>query len=239
MIDELIELGDEVVITIPKETRDAGYNPCPDGTSAVVIGFSETYYGRINNFGYAPGVYESKSSAKLRLATEQRECAEPSVYFTLADEAEYERRVTAFRLLQKEDPDNWRKKRFLRELPETPFWEGDFVQVSRRSIVTVAYGKIPPANDPEVFQVIGIAYCNLTELTRSGTKYPAYLISDGFTAGWHTSASEDNMALVERGPVWKYYHGEPIAFSDIQEEANFFDMLGHTRQVRNPNGLYK
>lgn len=43
MIDELMRVGDEVAITIPQENREWGYNPCPDGTKAIILGFSEIY----------------------------------------------------------------------------------------------------------------------------------------------------------------------------------------------------
>jgi len=57
MIDDTVRIGDEVIVTIPKENRDWGYNPCPDGTKATVLGFSETHHSRIDELGIKPGVY--------------------------------------------------------------------------------------------------------------------------------------------------------------------------------------
>jgi hypothetical protein len=183
-------------------------------------------------------VYINRAWTKVRLEN-GHEYSEYTGRLELTDKAEYERRLVAFRKHQQENPDNWRNKEFLRELPETPFWEGDFVRTRGRSAVTSVYSEMPPDRDPDVFQIIGIDYHYLTEKTQVGTKYPAYKISSKLGAGWNTSASEDDMVLVERGPVWKFFHDEPISFGDIKEEAQFFESLGHTEEIRNPaNGLY-
>jgi hypothetical protein len=235
MINELIKVGDEIVIRIPQENRKWGYNPCPDGTKATILGFSQTYYGRFGNFGFKPGVYVNRAWVNVRLSDGNgKEYFELSGRLELTDKDEYERRLVAFQKHQQENP-NWHNKEFLRDLPETPFWEGDFVRVRGRSAIT---SNIPP-NRPDVFQIIGIDYHCLTEYAQVGTKYPAYKISSKLGACWHTLASDDDIVLVERGPVWKFYHDEPIVFSNIKEEAEFFELLGHTEEVRNPaNGLY-
>lgn len=237
MIDELARIGDEVTVTIEKENRDWGYNPCPDGTRATILGFSEIHYGRIHNFGFKPGVYVNRAWAKVRLP-DGKEYSEWLGRLELTNKDEYEHRLTAFRKLQREQPD-WHNKEFLRELPETPFWEGDFVRVSGRSAITSVHSEMPPDHDPDIFQIVGIDYHYLAERTQAGTKYPAYRISDKLTAGWQTYANEDDMVLVERGPIWRFFHNEPVTFSNIEEEAQFFESLGHTEEVRNPaNGLY-
>lgn len=238
MIDELARIGDEVTITIPQESREWGYDPCPDGTKATILGFSEIHHGYLRSFGFKPGVYVNRAWTNVRLEN-GHEYSEYTGRLELTDKIEYERRLVELRKHQQENPDSRRSKRFLRELPETLFWEGDFVRVRGRSVVTSVYGEMPPDRDPDTFQIVGIAYTDLDRLTARGTKYPAYSISSNLGAGWHTSASEDDMVLVERGPVWKFYHDEPITFGNIKEEAQFFESLGHTEEVRNPaNGLY-
>ncbi|NTV22525.1 MAG: hypothetical protein HGB03_03095 [Candidatus Yonathbacteria bacterium] len=240
MIDELTRIGDEVIITIPQENRECGYNPCPDGTKATILGFSEIHYGRLDNFGFKPGVYINRAWVNVQLPN-GKEYFESSGRLELTNKDEYERRLSAFRKLQQEQPDNWRSKEFLRNLPETPFWEGDFVRTCDRSTVTDMYGEMLPNRDLDVFvfQIVRIDYRYLTEQTQVGTKYPAYNISSELGAGWYTSASEDDMVLIERGPVWKFFHNEPITFGNIKEEAQFFELLGHTEEIRNPvNGLY-
>ena len=238
MIDELLRIGDEVTITIPKENREWGYNPCPDGTKATVLGFSETYYGRIGNFGFKPGVYVNRCWVKLHME-DGREHTEFSSRLEPTDKNEYEHRVAEFRKAQQEKPNDWHNnKEFIRELPETPFWEGDKVRVHARLALTVVTGEMPPEHDPEIFTIVEIDFHYLNEKTTIGTKYPAYKISDKLGSGWHTSANEDDMKLVERGNVWKFYHGEPLQFADIKEEAAFFMILGHYEEVRNPKTGY-
>lgn len=233
MIDELMEIGDEVVITIEQESREWGYHPCPDGAKATILSFSEIHYGRLGNLGFKPGVYVNRVWVKLRMGDGTKH-TEWSGRLELANKIEYDQRLAAFRRKQHEQPDNWRRKEFLRELPETPLWEGDRVRVPRCA------GVASQCNPPGVFTIIGIDYHHLTEKTMAGTKWPAYNISDKLGAGWHTAASENDMQLVERGLVWKFYHDEPISFSTVQEEANFFDAIGYTDEVRNPaNGLFK
>ena len=240
MISNLAQIGDEVTITIPKDNRDWGYNPCPDGTKATIIGFSEMTAGRINNNGRKPGVYRNTSWATLRLEDQgaavvalHKEYRELTNRLDLIDQVEYQCRLEAFRAQPVEHTDDWRITDFLRDLPETPFWEGDFVKIAGRSLIKDWGSNLATSRDPEIYQIIRINYSDRAN-------HCAYDISDKLGSGWHTNANQANMTLIERGPVWRYYHGEAIAFVDIREEADFFQRLGRTRDVRNPaNGLYK
>ena len=107
------------------------------------------------------------------------------------------------------------------------------------AMITSMYAEMLPERNPDVFTIIDIDFHYLTEKTQIGTKWPIYKISDKLGAGWNTSASEDDVVLIERGPVWKFYNNQPITFENIEKEANFFEMLGHTEEVRNPaSGLF-
>lgn len=236
MIEQLINVGDGVKITIPQENRKWGYNPCPDGTNATVQGFSEIHWGRINNCGLKPGVYTNRAWVKLFLE-DGRDHTEWAGRLELADSQEYERRLAQYR--QEQQLSGWQPaKEFLRDLPATPFWEGDKVRVQGRSRLVVVTNELPES-DPELFVIQGIDYPQLDEQTLVGTRYPAYRISSSIDAGWHTSASEDDMQLLERGNVWKYYHDEPLQFAGVPEEAQFYHLLGRTDEVRNPrSNLY-
>lgn len=235
LIEDILQIDDEVSITIPRENRAWGYNPFPDGTKAEVIGFDEIIYGRLNSHGLKPGVYVNRSWVKLKL---EDGCLhhEHSDRLKLSDQVEYKRRVKEW---QESAPKHWyQQEEFIRELPETPFWEGDKVRVRARTALDVITREMPPEHDPEIFVVTRIDFNQLNKyiVTARGKrgKYPAYEISDKLGAGWNTSASEDNMELVERGNVWKFYHGEPLNFENLREEASFFERLGHTEEVRNP-----
>lgn len=212
MIGETVRIGDEVLITIPPENREWGYDPCPDGTRATVLSFSEIHWGRINNCGIEPGVHINPCWARVRSA-DGKEWTENTGRFTLPDAEEYQRRIDEWRAAG-----DWRaRKTKLRDLPETPFWEGDVVSAAREG-----YGKM---------FVVGIEYAWGDE--------PTYRISDRMNAGWHTYARAAELTLIERGNVWNYYHDLPLKFDSLTAEAEFFNMLGHTEEVRNPaNDLF-
>lgn len=224
MLEAVMQVGDEVAITIPKENRDWGYNPFPDGTKAVIVGFSEIAYGRLDNFGLKPGVYVNRAWVILS-SWEEGILLEFSGRLELTDRMEYERRVALHRQHQQESPSRRRNEEFIRDLPETPFWEGDIVRVS--------------SQDNRQLQIISIDYASLPKKTQLGSEYPAYKVSDSLSAGWHTSASENEMVLIERGPVWKLFHDEPVTFGSLAEEAQFFERIGRVEEVPNPkSGLY-
>ena len=39
------------------------------------------------------------------------------------------------------------------------------------------------------------------------------------------------MKLVEKGEIWKLEHGDPLSFTDIEEEALFYKSLGMSQKV--------
>lgn len=231
--------GDDVVITIPKENREWGYNPCADGTIGKILGFSEISYGRIGNFGNKPGVYVNRCWVKLRLQN-GNEHTEYSGRLELVDKVEYARRLAELHQFQAANPGEPPKSEFLRDLPESQFWEGDLVRVHNRLGIPISLVGSSPDSDPNIFMVVSVDYDRISEEAKMiGRSYQAYDISPKAGAGWRISVSKEELTLVERGRVWKHYNNEPISFSDIKEEASFFDSLGHTDEVRNPvNSLY-
>ena len=231
MLGVLAKEGDLVTITIPKENREWGYNPCPAGeTLAKVLGYSEIHHGRIEGRRGKPGVYINKFWLRLLLPPpDSREITEASCRLELVDEEEYARRLAAY-MRTLENPNQCQEEP-LRDLPETPFWEMDWVWAKE--------GPMPPKVYPQLMQVVGIDYHCLNAKRNDGSKFPAYRISSGMGAGWTTSANEDGMSLAERGPVWRYAHGEPVSFPSLEEEAQFFSLIGETEEVRNPqDNLY-
>ena len=59
--------GSIVSVTIPKENRDWGYNPCEDGEYAEVVRQGTIDHGRIHNFGKTPGIWENSSWTVINL----------------------------------------------------------------------------------------------------------------------------------------------------------------------------
>jgi hypothetical protein len=242
MIAETAKIGDKVAITIPAENREWGYNPCPDGTKATVVGFTEIIYGRIGNYGHKPGVYANHSTAKL-LLEDGTEMMEPCDRLTLLNEADYQARVAAFRQAQKANPNHWRatvEAAYIHDLPETPFWEGDIIAPKAHTSLLTICDEMPSAKYLNTFMIVGIEYYNLDRVIEGGYMYPAYQVSSSLGAGWQTSATANHMRLIERGNVWKFYHDEELSFSDLHEEMRFYEAIGQVDEVRNPaNGLYK
>lgn len=221
MRNELFQVGDKVTITIPAENREWGYNPCPDGTVATIISFSEMAWGRTYNCGMRPGIHLNRAWANLRLEDGQEILENTGRLTLLALPEEIEQRSQAFYSVPEDH-----NAGFLRELPETPFWEGDLVRVDFQGAL-------------RDLVVQRIDYDCLDRLCNNGSPYPCYALSDE-SHGWSVGYPINKMTLVERGKVWRYYHYEHLTFRNLREEFNFFASLGHTSEVQNPaTGFYK
>lgn len=225
MLGECLEIGDEVVITVEKENRDWGYNPCPDGTKATVVGFTEIDYGRTHNFGHKPGIYLNRSWVEIK-SQDGKQWAESSTRLELTDSTLADARLKKYRVKLETTP--WRDlKEFVRELPPTDFWEEDMVKVKE--------GDNPlPQHflEREAGKIFKIDYLKLHTFTRVNTWWPAFDVS--FENFGTTGFNQTHLTLVSRGNVWKYYHDEMLEFADLKEEAEFYMNLGHTEEVRNP-----
>ena len=205
MIDSLIEIGDKVIVTIPQENREWGYNPCKDGTIATVVGFSERYVGRYRNF-IRPGVYESRVWVKLK-DPDGKIWSELSARIELEDKEEYADREIKWRsekCLQKEI--------LIRELPEDKFYPLDKVTSF------IDWKK-------ENFIVLDREY--------NWEKSP-YRVEYEKGAGY-TCIDEDKLTLISRGNCWNYYHNLPLVFSSLKEEAEFYKNINQTISIPNPN----
>jgi len=227
MIGELLKIGDIVSVTIPKENRDWGYNPCEDGDQGEVTSFGEIDYGYTGNFGHEPGIYVNRSSVTLKMIKTGEPLNISAYNVNLLDPAEEKVRDAAIRL----KPEWYKDKERIRDLPETKFWPGDRIKIHDE--------RHRDQNGNNEFVVVRINYSWMNNKCDDGSPYPFYDYSDKMSAGWHSSIRESDMSLVSRGNVWKHYHNEPVSFEDLKEEADFYSLLGHTTEVRNPaNHLY-
>lgn len=113
----------------------------------------------------------------------------------------------------------------IRDLPETKFYEWDEVKcVTRRG------------NDKVV---LGIDYEWMKQKRIDGSPMPHYRVGPDRSGGSYCSYGDSDLELVSRGPVWKYFHNEPVSFETEMEEFQFFYALGHFVEVRNPrSSLY-
>jgi hypothetical protein len=222
-LGELLQIGDEVVFKVDPETRHwtNTYKDVPDGTKGVVCRIRDTilYYGRTNVFVRAPGVYHTKGGATVLLPDGRLIPGNYSI--TMTDQVEAKRRDALKRDSRGVFQETYTR---LGDLPSTPFWEEDKVLVHRE-------------DGDEQLVVKRIYYDRLHDRNKDGSLWSVYEVHH--TDGWQTGASADNMELIERGNVWKYYHGEPLSFKNLAEEAAFFTSIGRTEEVRNPvSGYY-
>ncbi len=238
MINDVMQIGDKITVNIPDENWEWGYKPVAKqrGTLAEIIGFGEVHYSRTDSYGKKPGVYVNRYWVNIR-TEDGKEYSEFSGRLEMVNQQEYQRRVDEWR---EKGGANAREEEFIRELPETKFWEDDKVLVFGTSkVVSVDalnasqedFEKIQSGEKPESYlTIVCIEYG-----WRSDNNVWTYRVSDKFGAGWHTYAHEPELVLMERGNFWKHAHGEPLQFENLKEEMMFFSMLGHKEYIKNPN----
>lgn len=241
MNGDVLEIGDKVVVQVLEENRGWGYNPCPDGTVGIVVGFAELYHRRIPNYGVRPGVYNNTNCPRVLLPN-GKTIQIGTFHLESHDKETYDRRLDARKQCYKEDPDDCKaaedERHFLRELPETPFWEHDVVYCTDKRLENL---KIPTWQDqPNTYVVQRIEFDwihSMGDLVEH-KKERTYVISRSPSSGSSAFVPESTLELVQRGNVWRYYHNEPLKFSDIPEEARFFLRLGQIKEIRNPRSGY-
>lgn len=221
MLDELLRAGDKVVLVL----KDAeGYQPAPDGTLLTVLGFADKYEGYGNHFGYEPGVYENRLWVRVRADESGKEWSELYSRLAAQDPKALEGREPISAL---------GSGRKIRELPETPFVDGDKITS-------------PALNERQfpgkVAYILWVEYRNIGVKCADGvTPMPVYQLTGKPDAGWSTwTRAEETYQLVERGRPWKFWHKEPIVFESTEDEGRFMHRMGQCEYVKNPKyNLYK
>jgi hypothetical protein len=100
------------------------------------------------------------------------------------------------------------------DLPDTPFWEGDHVIYTGQSHTSIH----------REFTIVKIRY----------NKKPIYYEVYYSERNMNLYAEDSGFQLVKRGNIWKLAHGEPLDFTDIGEEAKFYQSLGMSQRVKKP-----
>lgn len=208
MIGEILRPADTVLIRIEAENREWGYNPYPDNTKAMVIGPTDSIWGRVNNCCRLPGIYPNHSYMRLILET-GKEVTESSHRLHFEDPEEEERRSAEYRKNRKELTWENASAERIGDLPETPFWEWDQVEW-RGSSYLVRHINFRFSPDE--------MYYSITPSHRHGSY----------------DVKESELKLISRGKIWQYYNGEPVQFSGIGEEDFFFQTLERYDCVVNP-----
>ena len=217
-----VEVGDEVTIDMSHAKSSQRHPAWRHGFKTTVIGFPEVAHGRFGELSRKPGVYRNRTLPIIN-SPDGQPIGIPSELLTFEDDLEYERRERNHeeRLLT----DTWDAVDFIRDLPDTGFWEGDIVRVHNTSSM--------PNPKMDGYTVVYITYHNLTS---EGGK-PFYSVSDSLQTRliWFRGVPENGMELIERGNVWKLHHNEPLMFTNNREEINFY--LGACGRLKVMNGF--
>lgn len=224
-LTELLQIGDKVVFKISPERRAwmDTYKDIPDGTEGIVCGFYDAiiYESRVPVLVHQPGVYHRKGAVSVWLKDGRVVPGDWSI--EMADKDQEKRRDATLR-----GADGMLRTEQVRlgDLPETKFWEQDKVRV-----------RFPYKRDEQVVTIDHIDYHHMHKRRGDGSPWPFYDVR--YAEGGTTSVEESWVELIERGNVWKYHNNQPLSFADLEEEANFFQLVGQTEEMRNPaNGCY-
>ncbi len=235
--------GDLVVMKMDSEARSWGRKGPPNETKGTLVGYTRAtvYEGRtgVGRFFREAGVYE-RDGAPLVLwekevpnlipelaSIHDLEFADPEV--GAKRRAEYHALPESDFSLRRDLADHTVR---IGDLPETKFWEGDIVNV-------------PVGHDfynPDfLLRVTSIQFYWVKDDVPADPRGMCYQVefiharTHEYARGGSTYLHDDILTLVERGPVWKEEHGEPLIFASLMEEANFHNSVGRTTEIRNPS----
>jgi len=206
MLGELLRIGDTVTVKIAQENLDWGYGRDIHGKTATVLSFGTIDYGYVHNYGKLPGIYENKSWVNVEVDGKEHHVSSCFLVCEASGDREYVEGVR------------------LRDLPETKFWPGDTVQFVGDEDWLVEEG-------PVVVRSIDYRWIGKT-CNDNVTPMPINNLQ--LNTGGTCAVRCDQLELIERGNVFKYYNDLPLEFEDLREEAEFYASLGHTEEVRNP-----
>ena len=217
-LTELLEVGDEVSFKVDPEIRawTSAYDTVSDGTKGVVADSTTPCFTsracRLVRTSLVSIIAEERRPS----GWEMGRTIPGNRYITMTDQDEERRRDAAMR-----GADGVLRVPQIRlgDLPETRFWELDKVRV-----------RFPGATVSQMV-VAGISYQNMHSTCDDGSPWPFYEVQ---YAGGRIHVTESELELIERGNLWRYYHGEELVFTDLREEAEFFQLIGQTESVRNP-----
>jgi hypothetical protein len=124
------------------------------------------------------------------------------------------------------DVDQW-----VAPLPELPFWEHDLVRDKTGRVIFGGDG---------LLRIACIKYNHWGEKRTDGSEMSLYDVEAPYGRSGRTWTANENLELVERGNVWKWFNArETIVWKDLKQEADFHKWLGACDEIRNPKtGFY-
>jgi hypothetical protein len=176
----------------------------------VIVAFGSIYHGRTGFLydGMEPGLYLNDSWPIVRKSNGTLVSIN-SCHLNLKDKnLESERRKEK----------KFSKKIKIQDLPETPFYEMDVVKIKQTG---------------EIVTISGIEYQYLNTFCNDNvTPYPCYRLN--LNCGATTNRNADAIELIKRGNVWNEFHGLPLVFNSLSEEAEYAKQRGKYVEVKNP-----
>jgi hypothetical protein len=94
--------------------------------------------------------------------------------------------------------------------------------------------------DDNLLRIFNIEYHRLNDKRDDGSPMPIYNVEAPEGRSGYTWTNTEDLELVERGNVWKWFNGEraAIKWKDLKEEATFHRSLGLANEIRNPRTMY-
>ena len=178
------------------------------GERFTLLGFGERYIGRGGFTHKSAGTYIDFATLRIICKFGKRMFARADSFERQPYQATHEQ-IDAVQIK-------------ISDLPETPFWEGDTVSFRREKCLGLADEM---ANRRHTVSEIDYN-------TGACGDFRVRMMSIYGSAG----GSISGIRLVERGNIWKYQHGEPLDFTDIEKEAEFYRSLGMTQKACIRNG---
>lgn len=239
-----LRVGDTVVMQMDIDARYWGRSGPEDGTIGTVVGkrrhkLFRTHFDSIYS-ELEPGVYEKDGAPIIQWEDRPEPETASDMDIALVDQEEGERRyleewvkpVLQDKSISMSGQDNLLNNLvWLSYLPETNFYELDVVRFVDNSMnrtennegrpVYAAIHKINyewvPEREPHTY-MISWYFADTGEYACMGSTY----------------VGDSDLVLIERGNVWKHYHGQPTNFLSLKEEGTFAWGMNQAHEVRNP-----
>ncbi len=243
ILGSLARVGDRVFGNVKPDSDRTNEQRAIDGKLGVVFAFHEwkDYQPRFGNTGHKPGIYQRLGATIVRwddgtggrvsehdLAWWPWEAAHTpeglnAMEAVAAIKTFNEERCAQRQASRPKENEYEAGSVYLGELPEIAFYEDDRL--------------VDPDGVEWLVERINWQYYG--ERRSDGSFMP---LLDVRCTGedYRQSHGVDEFKLVERGNVWKWYHGEAasMTFADVSAEARFYSGLGRSKPIMGPQGHY-
>lgn len=242
VLEQFIQLGDKVRVYIDDESRAYGHPQLAfefDGKIGEVVGFAQNESIHDRSYSGKTGVYSKRGLPLVRFEDGTGDFFGAANLSFVDEDLKTSRQDARTARGGHETDEQYSNTTWLRPLPETPFWEGDIVQVVSERWGGNFGAACKGCPTSAILKVDRIDYY-------SALKDPEklyYNVSGKYASGHGTgqvSVKAPELILVERGNMWKYHHGEPLMFIDLQDEIRLHMNTHRVHEVKNPKyDLYR